>query len=115
MTDRPDITIPEEARQATETIRDVGRALVHEAAMAARPGQMDRLEEMSADLLRAADRTEAAAPLIVAAELQRIADRIQPDGQDPDADHWEDRYEEATDDIASALRVRAAELRGGAQ
>jgi len=38
-----------------EVIRDIARALVHEAAIADRPGQMERLEEMSADLNRAAD------------------------------------------------------------
>lgn len=38
----------------TERLRDIAGALIHEAAISARPGQMDRLEEMSADLSAAA-------------------------------------------------------------
>lgn len=38
-----------------QRLRDIAEALVHEAAIAARPGQLDRLEAMAADLREIAD------------------------------------------------------------
>lgn len=36
--------------EATGRLRDIAAALRHEAAIAARPGQLDRLEAMASDL-----------------------------------------------------------------
>lgn len=53
----------------------------------------------------------AAAPSIVAAELERMADQISPDS-DP-ADEEEQAYDDGCTGSASQLRKRAKELRGG--
>lgn len=62
-----------------EAIRDIARALVHEAAIADRPGQMERLEEMSADLHRAADKLgRQDVDGICGHEVPRISDSVAP-------------------------------------
>lgn len=54
----------------------------------------------------------AAAPLIVAAELELIANRWQGQGPHDSADETEDAYFEGINDLAAAMRRRASELRG---
>lgn len=41
---------PSASTPPAQRLRDIAGALVHEAAIAARPGQLDRLEAMAADL-----------------------------------------------------------------
>lgn len=92
------ITIPEEARRAAAEAVHGGAAYGSAA-------------KRKADAALA-----AAAPLIVAAELERLAaqfDQVYAPG-DHEFD-WNSGYDRATDDGVERLRARAAELRGGAQ